>query len=217
MPLRIEVYRAYWRYSAVFSQAFYLGKKLQQALALPETSLLRLSPPGSKDPAPLSNYPTYQALGIRLMDVQTEAKRPTEFKFYGYRLVPHDGIKEAILERILPIFKSIETIAEHYGGTLDFGSTETDSRILFQLSHEPNRSAIFSVPGVHLTFWGGPTRFQSLPYNWFVDIGGISRVGSFITRKAYEWRSHPLERIKAFFWIRKNHDLVSRLWSGTAG
>ncbi len=190
-------YKSAWQWSRRFAQAFYIGKKLERAITLPERASLEWK----EKSLSLKDLEIHKALGIKLLEANMNGRSEPEFRMVDYCLVCKEDTFWAAAHIIDYILKPVKEVDRFYNGKLGERERE-DTNIVNLLKKSP----IFSR-NHRLDFIWIPPDDRPAPYYEYLPLIDRPRgLAGIISRL----RSHPLERIKAFFWTRKNYDLLTQ-------
>ncbi|MEE8637668.1 MAG: hypothetical protein V3T21_01325 [Candidatus Margulisiibacteriota bacterium] len=184
-----------WRSSAKIAQAFHIAKKLNQTLDLP--GKIRLTWKGREGGPDLSlkNIKIHQAIGIKLLEVDQDRSRKRAYAIFNYQLVFSRYQKPK---------------------TLNFLIDDVLSFLIKQRPQEIERVKLAMHDSLmHSEKIPITTEYQLIfeklePDSTSPDHAYDRKIErhSYFSGKPHKPQRHPLERIKAFLWTRKNYDLL---------
>jgi len=181
--------------SRIVAQAFHIGKKLNRLLDLPRKANITWPGKEGEPQISLENLKIHQALGIKLLEIEQDQSRKRAFKIYDYKLVARYPRTQAIsflAQDVLRLFlgkKRPDRSQSAQGEWLDMQDALQRART----------GSVFSTA-------------HTLSYRWIPDGCRTSPNAVFEHsvkgRGKLRTRYHPLKRIKAFLWTRRNYDLL---------
>ena len=191
-------WKSSWQSSAKIAQAFYIAKKLNQALALPKKINLTWKGTEGRPDLTLKNIKTYRAIGIELLKIDRDRSRRTPFKISDYRLVCRFQKLKTLTFLTEDILKPLITNVLQPGKLSALGewvdmldALQRSEKILKLFSTEHGLVFTELIPEYRSPSDG--------VFEW--EIKPPSN---------FKEPRHPWERLMAFRWIRKNHDLLTQ-------
>jgi hypothetical protein len=184
-----------WQFSRKVAQAFHIGKKLNRLLDLPRKATITWPGKEDKPQISLKDLKIHLALGIKLLEVEQDRSRKRAFKIYDYKLVPRYPRTQAIS------FLAQDVLRFFIGsGHPEQNKPAQNEWLDMQDSLQRARTgSIFSTA-------------HTLSYRWIPESYRTSATALFEHsikgRGKLRSQFHPLKRIRAFFWTRRNYDLL---------
>lgn len=183
-------WKSSWEFSAKIAQAFHIAKKLKKILSLPR----KVDFPLQKEGFFLRNIKIHRAIGIKLLELDQDHSRKRAFKIFDYLLVSRYPKAKTITFLASDALRSFVKADQKDGkkpgqkewiNTLDSllrsekTPISTDYSLIFNEINSDYRDSADYV------------------FEW-----EIKRPENF------KEPSHPLARIKAFFWTRRNYRML---------
>lgn len=182
-----------WRWSRQVAQAFHIGKKLNRILKLPRKATLTWQAKEGGTGLTLQDLKIHRALGLKLLEVDQDRSRKRSFKLFDYRLVSR-------YPRTKAISHLSQDVLRHFMGAEGNRNIPAQSRWL-----DMQDTLLHAKTGTIFSYR------HSLSYTWIPEPRKDPEIAyehSFQGRGMFRARYHPLKRIRAFLWTRRNYDLL---------